>query len=84
MQKLEGFTWATVLDLNMEHYHIRLDPDAQKICTIVFRLGKYQYLCLPIPLRPHWTKNVQSEVRGSFPLRKLTPQTISRNNSDGY
>ena len=48
MQKLEGFTWATVLDLNMGYYHIKLDPDAQKICTIVFPWGKYQYLRLPM------------------------------------
>ena len=48
MQKLEGFTWATALDLNMGYYHIRLDPDAQKICTIVFPWGKYQYLHLPM------------------------------------
>jgi hypothetical protein len=24
--KLEGFQWATSLDLNMGYYHIRLDP----------------------------------------------------------
>ena len=48
MQKLEGFTWATALDLNMGYYHIKLDPDAQKICTIVFPWGKYQYLRLPM------------------------------------
>ena len=48
MQKLEGFTWATALDLNMGYYHIKLDPDAQKICTIVFPWGKYQYLHLPM------------------------------------
>ena len=32
----------------MGHYHIRLDPDAQKICTIAFLWGKYQYLHLPM------------------------------------
>ena len=35
MQKLEGFQYATALDLNMGYYHIRLDPDAQKICTLI-------------------------------------------------
>ena len=30
-QKLEGFTFATALDLNMGYYTIRLDPDASKI-----------------------------------------------------
>jgi hypothetical protein len=36
LQELEGFTFATALDLNMGYYTIRLDPDASKICTIIF------------------------------------------------
>ncbi len=36
LQELEGFTYATALDLNMGYYSIRLDPDASKICTIIF------------------------------------------------
>jgi hypothetical protein len=36
LQELEGFTYATVLDLNMGYYIIRLDPDLSKICTIIF------------------------------------------------
>eukprot|EP00957_Ditylum_brightwellii_P189782 14448068-Ditylum_brightwellii.AAC.1 len=31
MQKLQGFTYATALDLNMGYYTIRLAPDARKI-----------------------------------------------------
>ena len=50
MQKLQGFTYATALDLNMGYYTIRLDPDAQKICTIILPWGKYQYLRLPMGL----------------------------------
>ena len=41
LQELEGFRWATSLDLNMGYYTIRLDPDSQKICTIVLPWGKY-------------------------------------------
>jgi len=48
LYKLEGFQFATALDLNMGYYTIRLDPDAQKICTIVTPWGKYQYLHLPM------------------------------------
>eukprot|EP00804_Cyclotella_cryptica_P006030 CCRYP_000264-RA/>CCRYP_000264-RA protein AED:0.44 eAED:0.44 QI:6/-1/0/1/-1/0/1/0/82 len=48
MQELEGFTFATALDLNMGYYTIRLDPDASKICTITFPWGKYSYLRLPM------------------------------------
>ena len=39
LQEIEGFSFATALDLNMGYYTIRLDPDASKICTIIF-LGK--------------------------------------------
>ena len=43
LQELEGFTYATALDLNMGYYTIRLDPDASRICTIIFPWGKYFY-----------------------------------------
>ena len=35
LMKLEGFQWATTLDLNMGYYHIELCPASKKICTIV-------------------------------------------------
>ncbi len=35
LQELEGFTYATALDLNMGYYPIRLDPMASEMCTIV-------------------------------------------------
>ncbi len=31
------------LDLNMGYYTIRLDPDASRICTVIFPWGKYSY-----------------------------------------
>jgi hypothetical protein len=41
---MEGFTFASVLDLNMGYYHIKLDDDAQELCKIVFswNMGKLQ------------------------------------------
>ena len=48
LQKLEGFTYATALDLNMGYYTIRLDPMASKMCTIIFPWGKYSYKRLPM------------------------------------
>ena len=48
MQELEGFTFATSLDLNMGYYTMSLDPDASKIYTIIISLGKYSYLWLPM------------------------------------
>jgi hypothetical protein len=48
LQELEGFTYATALDLNMGYYTIRLDPTVSKMCTIIFSWGKYSYKRLPI------------------------------------
>jgi hypothetical protein len=48
LQEIEGFSYATALDLNMGYYTIRLDPDASKICTITFPWGKYSYKRLPM------------------------------------
>jgi hypothetical protein len=48
LQELEGFTYATTLDLNMGYYTIRLDPTAAKMCTIMFPGGKYSYQRLPM------------------------------------
>ena len=48
LQELEGFTYATALDLNMGYYTIGLDPEASKICTIIFPWGKYSYKRLPM------------------------------------
>ena len=48
--KLEGFQYATALDLNMGYYHIELDPKSSRLCTIVLPWGKYEYLKLPMGL----------------------------------
>jgi hypothetical protein len=48
LQELEEFAYATSLDMNMGYNTIKLDSDAQKLCTIVTPFGKYQYLRLPM------------------------------------
>jgi len=48
LQELEGFTYATTLDLNVGYYTFRLDPDSSKICTLIFPWEKYSYLRLPM------------------------------------
>lgn len=47
---LGGFQWATTLDLNMGYYHIELDLQRKKYCTIVLPWGKYEYQKLPMGL----------------------------------
>ena len=48
--KLEGFQYATSLDLNMGYYHILLIPFSKSLCTIVTPWGKYKYQRLPMGL----------------------------------
>ena len=43
LMKLEGFQYATSLDLNMGYYHIELTPFSKQLCTIVTPFGKYEY-----------------------------------------
>ena len=50
MLKLEGFTYGTSLDLNTGYYHIALDPNSRKLCTIILPWGKYEYQRLPMGL----------------------------------
>ena len=50
LMKLEGFQWATSLDLNMGYYHVRLSPDSAKLCTLIFPWGKYEMQSLPMGL----------------------------------
>jgi len=47
---LDGFQWATSLDLNMGYYHIRLDPASKQLCTIVLPFGKHEHQAIPMGL----------------------------------
>lgn len=48
LQKLEGFKWATAIDLSMGYYHIPLDKYSQGLCGTVMPWGIYQYTVLPM------------------------------------
>ena len=48
--KLEGFKYATAIDLNMGYYNILLTPESSRLCTIVLPWGKYSYTSLPMEL----------------------------------
>ena len=47
MQNLEGFQFATALDLDMGYYTIQLDAKSKDIMTIVAKSRKFQYNVLP-------------------------------------
>ena len=46
--KLEGFQYATPLDLNMGYYNIQLRYNESNLCTIIITWGKYCYKYLPM------------------------------------
>jgi hypothetical protein len=48
---MEGFTFASVLELNMGYYQIKLDADAQRLCKILLLWGKYNTNPYPWVLR---------------------------------
>ena len=48
---LEGFFFATALDLNMGYYHIELTLFSSNLCTIILPWGKYRCLRLPMGLK---------------------------------
>ena len=50
LMKLEGFRYATCLDLNMGYYHITLYPVLRKLCIIVLPRGTFQYQKLTMGL----------------------------------
>lgn len=48
LQQMEGFTYASAIDLNMGYYHLQLDMATREICAIVFPWGVYRYKRLPM------------------------------------
>jgi hypothetical protein len=59
---MERFTFDTSLDLNMCCYHIKTDNDAQKVFTILFLWGKYNYKRLQDYLYPDVFRNFMSNI----------------------
>ena len=47
---VEGFQWATSLDLNMGCHHIRLDPASKQLCAIALPFGKHECQAIPMGL----------------------------------
>jgi len=47
---LEGFQWATRLDLNMGCYHVRLDPASKQLCAVALPFGKCECQAIPMGL----------------------------------
>ena len=69
LQKLEGFSYATALDLSMGYYHIPLSKQAQRLCTTILPWGKYSYAKLPMGLStsPDIFQSIMNELLGDLP-----------------
>ena len=48
IQKLKGFQYATILDLNMGYHTIRISPASMDMMTIVTKFGKLRYNYIPM------------------------------------
>jgi hypothetical protein len=53
---MEGFFFATEMDLDIGYHLIKLDIDAQKLCTmgLPWHIGKYKYKRLPMGIKIPW------------------------------
>jgi Reverse transcriptase (RNA-dependent DNA polymerase) len=68
LQKLQGFTYATAIDLSMGYYHIPLDNDSQKLCTLILPWGKYKYLRLLMGIKnsPDILQAIMHDILGDL------------------
>jgi hypothetical protein len=55
IRSMEGFAFASALDLNMGYYHIKLDADAQNYVPL-YSYGTWgkQYKRLPMGIKIDW------------------------------
>ena len=86
LQKLEGFTYATAIDLSMGYYHIPLDESTQELCTTVVPWGKYRYLRLPMGIKnsPDVFQNVMMEILGDLPFVRVYLDDVLITSSDSF
>ena len=50
LNKMEGFQYATTIDISMGYWHIELDLESQRKCVITTPWGRYAYTRLPMGL----------------------------------
>ena len=84
--KLEGFTYATALDLSMGYYHIPMSEQAQALCTTVLPWGKYRYCRLPMGLKVATDvfQNTMMELLGDLPYVRVYLDDILITTCDSY
>jgi hypothetical protein len=70
---LEGFKYATALDLSMGYYHVPLDEASQKLCSTIFPWAKYKYLRLPMGISnaPDIFQAIMQKLIGHLPFVRV-------------
>jgi hypothetical protein len=73
LQNLEGFQYATAIDLSMGYYHIPLDEFSQQLCTMILPWGKYRYIRLPMGIKnsPDIFQMVMSDLLGDLDYARV-------------
>ena len=86
LQKLEGFRWATAIDLSMGYYHIPLDEYSQSLCGTVMPWGLYQYTVLPMGLSnaPDIFQSTMSRLLGDLEWCQVYIDDILITSSGSY
>ena len=71
--KLEGFKYATSLNLDMGYYHIWLSKNTSNLCTIITPWGKYCYKHLPMGVRnsPDISQHKKNDLLQGFKIIRL-------------
>lgn len=86
LQKIEGFMWATLPDLNMGYYHILLTPNASSLCTDVLPWGISDYLRLPMGLckSPDILQDKMNELKAGLEFSRAYLDDLIPNTKDEY
>ena len=68
LQRLEGFQYATAIDLSMGYGHIPLDKESQELCSTILPWGIYQYQRLPmgISISPDIFQGIMIKILGNL------------------
>ena len=68
LYELEGFRYATAINLSMGYYHIPLDEQSQQLCTTILPWGKYRYKKLPMGISsaPDIFQSIMDDILGDL------------------
>jgi hypothetical protein len=86
LQRLEGFQYATAIDLSMGYYHIPLDKESSQLCTTILPWGKYQYLRLPMGIKnsPDVFQAIMQDLLGDLEYVQVYIDDILITSSDTF